>query len=232
MLGFSVRQTNAFSARLEQQSIQLESSFRLAFLHFMEGMNVLHDAVDAAMSADPSAAHEPLEDGLSKLAVANDHLSALGETFVRLRTELFEQADVDASDPLVARERHFGSIDYESAYRELIAYGAALPQHIYWRELTDRIRDGGARAGLRLLDRHLRELQSDVRSFVGEVQTKRRLTGLALAEALHDGSRPVAAIVMGFTRLLATMTYFGILCERASQAYEQAMRRGEALAAG
>ncbi len=231
MLGFSVRQSNEFSARLELHTAKIESSFRLAFLHMMEGMSVLHDAVDVAMSADPSPAGEPLAAGLAKLAAANDRLTALGETFVRLRTELFEQADRDPADPLVARERYFRSIDYETAYRELGAHGAALPQQVFWSELVDRLRDGGARAGMRLLDRHLRELQSDLRSFVGEVQVKRRLTGLALAEALHDGSRPVATIVMGFTRLLTTMTYFGILCERASQAHEQAMRRVDALAA-
>jgi hypothetical protein len=232
MLGFSVRQSNAFSARLEEHSARLERSFRIAFLRMMEGMNALHDAVDGAMGPDSTAADETLAAGLAKLADANDQLSALGETFVRIRTELFEQADLDPSDPLVARERYFGSIDYESAYRELIAYGAALPQHVYWSELTARLRDGGARAGLRLLDRHLRELQSDLRSFVGEVQVKRRLTGFALAEALHDASRPVATVVMGFTRLLTTMTYFGVLCERASQAHEQATGRVAALAAG
>ena len=230
-LGFSVRQGNDFSARLERHSAKTESSFRLAFVHMMEGMNALHDAVDAAMSADSSAATEPLDSGLAKLAAANDQLSILGETFVRTRTELFEQADVDPADPLVARERYFACVDYEAVYRELVAHGAALPHHVYWTELSNRLRDGGVRAGMRLLDRHLRELQSDLRSFVGEVQVKRRLTGLALAEALHDGSRPVATIVMGFTRLLTTMTYFGILCERASQAHEQATRRVDALAA-
>ncbi len=231
MLGFSVRQANDFSARLEQQSTKLESSFRLAYFHMTEGMNTLHDAVDAAMGADPGAAEEPLAAGLAKLATSNDHLTALGESFVRLRTELFEQADVDPADPLVARDRYFACIDYEAAYRELLAHGAALPQHVYWNDLADRLRDGGARAGMRLVDRHLRELQSDLRSFIGEVQVKRRLTGLALAEALHDGSRAVAAIVMGFTRLVTTMTYFGILCEHASHAHEQAMRRVAALAA-
>lgn len=231
LLGFSVRQSNEFSARLEQQTANLESSFRLAFVQMMEGVRALHDAVDAAMGADSSATSGPLDDGLAKLAAANDSLSALGEVFVRIRTELFEQADVDPSDPLVARERYFASIDYEAAYRELAAHGAALPHHLFWTELCDRMRDGGARAGFRLLDRHLRELQSDLRGFVGEVQVKRRLTGLALAEALHDGSRAVAAIVMGFTRLLTTLTYFGILCERASQAHERATQRVEELVA-
>lgn len=231
MLGFSVRQSNDFSARLEQLSDGIESSYRLAFLHMMEGMHTLHDAVDIAMGANPSTADEPLEQGLAKLGIANDQLSALGETFVRIRMELFEQADIDPADPLIAREPYFSSIDYEAIYRELVAHGAALPHHLYWTDLCNRLRDGGVRAGLRLLDRHLRELQSDLRGFVGEVQVKRRLTGMALAEALHDASRAFATIIMGFTRLLTTITYFGILCERASQAHEQATQHVEALVA-
>jgi hypothetical protein len=220
MLGFSVRQSNDFSARLEEQSVVLESSFRLAYVRMMEGMNALHDAVDAALDADAHASSAPLEAGLAKLGAANDQLTALGETFVRLRTELFEQADVDPADPLVARERYFAAVDYEGAYRELLAHGAALPHHLYWTDLVDRLRDGGARAGFRLLDRHLRELQSDLRTFVGEVESLRGLPLADLAATLHGSSRPVATIIVGFTRLLISFTYFAMLCERASQLYE------------
>ena len=102
-----------------------------------------------------------------------------------------------------------------------------LPQRVFWDDLAARVRDGGARAGLRLLDRHLRELQSDLRTFIGEVESFRRLSTAELAPTLHDVSRAVAAIIMGFTRFRTSIMYFGMLCERASQLYERASGHGE-----
>jgi len=222
MLGFSVTYSNSFSEHLERRSSELERHYREANLAVMLGLNVLHDAVDAGLAGDAGAAGAALEQGLTLLGSCNDHLTAIGEALVRTRAELFEREGVDANDPLIAREPFFAAIDSEAMYRELAAHGAALPQRVFWDDLSSRVRDGGARAGLRLLDRHLRELHSDLRTFVGEVESLRRLPLAELAPALHGASRPSATLVVGFTRLLIAFSYFGMLCERASQLYEHA----------
>ncbi len=221
MLGFSVSYSNTFSEHLERRSSELDRHYREANLDLMIGLNDLHDAVDAALLADEHATVAALERGLARLDSCNIHLTQVGEALVRSRSELFEREGIDSTDPLIAREQHFAAIDTDAMYRELAAHGAALPQRVFWDDLAGRVRDGGARAGLRLLDRHLRELQSDLRTFSGEVQSLRSLPLRKLAATLHSASRSTAALVMGFTRLLTTLTYFGILCERASQLHER-----------
>lgn len=220
MLGFSVSYSNAFSEHLEHRSRDLERHYREANLDVQLALNRLHDAVEAALVCDTGGTGSGLEEGLGLLGSCNDHLTAIGEALVRTRAELFEREGVDATDPLIAREPFFAVIDTEAMYRELLAHGAALPQRLYWEDLVARVRDGGARAGLRLLDRHLRELQSDLRTFAGEVESLRGLPPAELGPALHGVSRPVATIIVGFTRLLISFNYFGMLCERASQLYE------------
>ena len=222
-LGLSVTFSNSFSEHLERRSRELERHYREGNVDFMLALNRLHDAVDAALARDGGGVGRGLDGGLGLLASCNDHLTAMGEGLVRTRAELFERQGVDGCDPLIAREPFFAAIDGEAMYRELAAHGAALPQRVFWDDLAARVRDGGARAGLRLLDRNVRELQSDLRTFVGEVESLRRLPMAELAPTLHGASRAVAALGMGFTRLVTSFTYFSMLCERASQLYEQAL---------
>jgi hypothetical protein len=219
-LGFSVRNTTAFSDHLESRTAALDRDYRAAHAQALESFNHLHAAVDSALSGDGEEVSARLGCGLLGLASCNDHLSAIGEALVRTRSELFERVEVDAGDPLIARERYFPLMDYDGLYRELAAHGGALPQRVFWDELVSRLRDGGTRAGLRLLDRHLRELQSDLRTFIAEVESLRGLPLPDLARALHGHSFGIAALLMGFIRLLATCTFFGVICERASLAFE------------
>lgn len=222
-LGFSVTYSNTFSEQLERRSRELERHHREGNVDFMLGMKVLHDAVDAALARDSASADGALDRGLELLDTCNDHLTAIGEALVRTRAELFEREGIDRNDPLIARERWFAAIDIDAMYRELSAHGAALPQRVFWDDVAARVRDGGARAGLRVLDRNLRELQSDLRTFVGEVEALRRLPLAEMAPALHGASRSVATMTMGFTRLLTTFSYFSLLCERASELWEHAI---------
>lgn len=221
-LGFSVTYTNTFSEHLERRSRELERHNREGNVDFMLGMRILHDAVDAALARDAEASEATLARGLELLESCNDHLTAIGDALVRTRAELFEREGVDRADPLIARDCWFAAIDIDAMYRELAAHGAALPQRVFWDDVAARMRDGGARAGLRVLDRNLRELQSDLRTFVGEIEALQRLPLDEMAPALHGASRSVATLTMGFTRLLTTFSYFSLLCERASELWERA----------
>jgi hypothetical protein len=229
-LGFSVAYSNTFSEHLERRSLDIDRAFNRANALLFGALNGLHDAVDAAVAGDAAATTNHLASGLDDLGGCNEQLTAIGEALVRTRSELFEREGADAADPLIARERFFGRLDFESILRELAAHGGALPGRALWDDVAERMRDGGARAGLRLLDRHLRELQSDLRSFVGEVESMRRLPLVDLPPALHGVSLAVAALTTGFTRVLTTFTYFSLLCERASLAYEREQARPAALA--
>jgi hypothetical protein len=229
-LGFSVAYSNTFSEHLEQRSSELDRAYRQAYSLLLGGLDHLHDAVDAALGGDAPTSTTQLVHGLDELEATSERLTIIGEGLVRTRSELFERSGLAPSDPLVAREEFFSTIDYDGFYRELSAHGAALPGRAFWDDVVERMRDGGARAGLRLLDRHLRELQSDLRSFIGEVESMRRLSLAELPPALHGVSLAVASLTTGFTRLLTTFTYFSLLCERASLAYERAQAHPAALA--
>jgi hypothetical protein len=226
-LGFSVHATTPFTEHMERRSEALDRHYRDANSQLMEAFSQLHSAVDTALAGDRAGAAALLDRGLACLASGNDHLSAIGEGLVRTRSELFERGELDATDPLLARERYFATFDYDAVYRELAAHGGALPQRVFWDDVVTRLRDGGARAGLRLLDRHLRELQSDLRTFTADVESLRALPLPDLARALHGHAFGIAALVMGFIRLLATFTYFAFVCERASLAFEAGLSAAE-----
>ena len=151
---------------------------------------------------------------------------------MRVRSELLERGELDPGDPLVTREPFFAELDYEAIYAELLGRGAALPLRAFWDDVVARVRESGTHGGLRFLDRQLRALQSDLRAFTAFVEGSARLHGRAFAVALHDSSVSVAALMVGYTRVLTTFTYFSILCERASALQESAPAVEEIAAAG
>src|ERR1044072_2426475 len=221
-LGFSVRATTAFGEHLERRPTSFDRAYRAAHAEALESFTRLHTVVDAALSGDGPEAVTRLDLGVAGLASCNNHLSAIGESLVRTRSELFEREEVDAADPLIARERHFATMDFDGIYRALAAHGGALPQRAFWDDLVTRVRDGGTRAGLRLLDRHLRELQSDLRTFIADVESLGDLPLTAPARALGGPPFGTAALLMGFIRLLAISAPSGVTWERASLAFEAA----------
>ena len=124
------------------------------------------------------------------------------------------------AEPLVMRERYFGEIDYEALYLELAAEGAVLPGKVLWKDVVSAVRDGGAAAGLRLLEKTLRRLQTAVRSYAAEAALMRERDLPELAAGLHGMSIGVAAILTQWSRLLAHATYFSVVCERVTFAHE------------
>ena len=230
-LGFSLDRSNDFSEELERRSTAMEASFRDGFFKLQLGVGALHDAIDAAIAGDEGRRDERLTFGLGELGGCNDELSALGTALVRVRADLFERGEVDAADPLVTREPFFAALDYEAVYADMLVHGAALPRHVFWDEVASRVRESGSHGGLRLLDRQVRELQSELRAFIAGVESTARLRGRAFAKALHDSSLSVATVMLGYTRLLTTFTYFSVLCEQASLLQESALVEDLAAAA-
>lgn len=231
ILGFSLDRDNDFSGQLESRSAAMETGFRDGFFKLQLGVGALHDAIDAAIAGDDGRTSERLAAGLAELGGCNDELTALGAALVRVRADLFERGEVDGADPLVTREPFFAVVDYEAVYADMLAHGAALPRHVFWDEVASRVRESGSHGGLRLLDRQIRELQSDLRSFIAGVESTARLRGRTFAKALHDSSLSVATVMLGYTRLLTTFTYFSVLCEQASLLQEGALVEAEVAAA-
>ena len=229
--GFSTMASTNLSNQLERHAAAMDAAFTQSHTEYLTGLARLHDAIDSSLADDPAVAAGQFDVGLRHLGASNDQLTRLGDSLVRLRSDLFDNRDVDASDPLLAREPFFARLDYDSLYRELAGQGAALPHRAFWDEVASRVRDGGARGGFRLLDRHVRELQSDLQSLIAHVTASGRLTGRAVGEALHDVAIPTARVLTGFTRLLTTFGYVSFLCERAMLAYEDSVSQAAATAA-
>ena len=228
--GFSTCYSNDFSELMEHKTAELEASLRSGESLFGKGLRSLHDGVDAALQGDAAACAASIARGLAELEECNDHLTVVGHRLVESRAALFERKAAAPDDPLVARERYFATLDYEAIHRELATAGAVLPQRAFWDEVVERLRRGGARAGLRLLDRHLRELQSQLRGLVGDVERLRGLALPVLAPRLHGFSLPVATLMVSFARLSMTLVYLSILCERATQLHELEARHDAAVA--
>jgi len=221
-VGFSSTSSSPLTERLERHAAAIEAAHRNSYLQFLLALATLHDAVDASLADNGSSPREHLGAGVAQLRTSNDHLTALGEGLVRSRTDLFESADLDPAEPLLAREPFFASIDYDALYRDLAAEGAALPHRAFWDEVASRVRDAGARGGFRLLERQMRELQGDLRALIADVESSGRLPGRALGEALHDTAIPVARVMTGYTRLVTSFGYVSVCCDRAMRDYERA----------
>lgn len=232
-IGFSTTYTSLLTTRLEGHCSTMDASYCEGHDLWWGGLRLLHEAVDAALIGDAAAAAEHVTTGKQQLAACNDALSAFGQALVALRSDLFDRGEADSSEPLLVREPFFASLDYDALHHELAGQGAVLPGRVFWDETVARLREGGARGACRLVDRHVRELQSDLHAFIAEVEAAARLPLRPMADALHGTAIPVGRVMTGFTRLVTTCGYVSILCERASQAYEHSQQRaGEALAAG
>ena len=229
--GFSIRYTNSFSESMEKRTADLELALRRGESFFGAGLRTLHDAVDAALAGNAAACASTMALGLGELQECNAQLTTVGRCLVESRAALFERKTVAPDDPLVARERQLAVLDYEAIHRELAAAGAVLPQRAFWDDVVGRLRRGGAWAAMRLVDRHVRELQSHVRSLIGEVESLQGLPLETLAHRLHGFSIPVATITVAFSRLNMTLVYLSILCERATFLYERERLQAEAAVA-
>ncbi len=218
--GFSSTLSSPLTVRLESHAAAVEAGYRDSNAQLLLSLATLHDAVDASLVDDSAAAAAFLASGIYQLLAANEHLTAAGDALVRLRSDLFSHPEVDPSEPLLAREPLFAALDYDGLYRQLAGEGAALPHRAFWDEVASRMRDGGARAGFRLLERHVRELQTDLRALLADVQATARMPGRALGVALHDSAIPTARVLTGYTRLLTTAGYVSFLCEQAMLAYQ------------
>ena len=224
--GFSTSYSNSFSELMERKTAELELALRSSESLFGSGLRTLHDAVDGALQSDAASCADAMARGLDQLQECNEHLTVVGRCLVESRAALFERKEQAPSDPLIARERYFTTLDYEAIHRELAAAGAVIPQRAFWDDVVERLRRGGARSGLRLLDRQVRELQSHLRAFQAAVEGLRELPLSLLGPRLHGVSLPVATLMVSYARLSMTLIYLSILCERATLLYEH--QQGEA----
>jgi len=232
-LGFPTKHVNNLTTRLEGHCSAMEASYCESYVAWRGGLRKLHDSVDAAVAGDSAAAAQHLAAGQGQIAACSNALTAFGQALVDLRSDLFERGEADPAEPLLAREPFFATLDYDAVHRELAGQGAVLPGRVFWDETVSRLREGGARGACRLLDRHVRELQSDLHLFIGGVEAAARLPLQPMAEALHSTSIGVGRVMTGFTRLVTTCGYVSVLCERASQAYERSRQHEvAAVAAG
>ena len=224
MLGFPTIQSSPLVARLECHATMMDASYRGSQQEWLTSLCSLHDAVDAAVAGDSASSRHRLLAGQGQLARCNEQLTALGQALIALRNDLFDR-EADAAEPLLAREPLFATLDYDGLYREHAGQGAVLPHRAFWDEAAARVRNGGARGGCRLLERHLRELQSHLQIFIANVDVAARLPLRVMAETLHGASLAIARVMTGYTRLITTFGYVSLFCERATQAHEQAASR-------
>jgi hypothetical protein len=221
MLGFSTRHTNEFSERLERRAAELDLHFREAHTELLKGMSSLHDSVDSALSNDGAQTASNLNRGLAELAKCNERLSGMVDNLTSARADLAHRQKVDSSDPLIQRERFLSLIDWDQLYRDLVVSGAALPERVFWDDVVSAIRSGGAQGALRLLESQLKDLQTNLCSYIRVVNAMRNLPMQELSHSLHDTSLSVSALVIGLIRFLTSCTYVSLVCGRAMCLYEQ-----------
>ncbi len=125
-LGFPTTHNNPHTARLESRCSTMDSSYGEGYGAWRGGLSTVHDAVDAALAGNAAAAAEHVAAGKQQLAACSGALTAFGQALVNLRSDLFERGAVDSSEPLLAREPFFATLDYDAIHRELAGQGAVL----------------------------------------------------------------------------------------------------------
>lgn len=220
-LGFSTTYTNGFSERLERRAAELSRLFCKSHTKFLHGLDSLHDAVDAALRDSESQTDSNLHNGLAELAECGRDLTLMAEILLSTRMDLAERGAVDSDDPLIYRERFFAMLDYDEVYRTWVTRGAVLPQRVFWDEVVSAVQSGGARAGVQLLERQLKELHANLINYLRAVEGIKQVPIRELARSLHDTSLEVSALGIGFIRFLSICTYMSLLCERTMLLHEQ-----------
>jgi len=220
-LGFSTLHSDSFSRDLERtHGFRMARKHQQFFLDYSDALGELHEAVDAAVDGTSSATKHHIARGLDDLRAANDCVSAIGESLASARQLLTERAEQQPDDPLIAREPLFQQLDYSALYRELLVSGSALPNELFWKETVENVRTGGARAGLRMMEKSVRLLQSSLRAFIHEATSVQRLPLRELAVRLHGMTTETAAIQQYWFTLMLYSTYMTIICGRCTELYE------------
>jgi hypothetical protein len=67
-----------------------------------------------------------------------------------------------------------------------------------------------AQGALRLLESQLKDLQTNLCSYIGKVETMRNLPMGELAHSLHGTSLSVSSLVIGFIQFMTSCTYVSI----------------------
>jgi hypothetical protein len=222
MLGFSTTHANELSERLERRTAELDQRFRKAQADLLNGMSSLHNSVDSALCRDGATTASSLNRGLAELGECNANLSGMLDNLTSSRADLASCREVDPNDPLNLRERFFSHIDWDQLYRDLVTDGAALPRRVFWDEVVSAIESGGTQGALQLLGSQLKDLQTDLCTFIGEVETMRDLPMEKLPHSLHDEpTLRVAALVMGLVQFQVSCTYVSFVCGRAMHLCER-----------
>ena len=220
-LGFSPTYTNELSERLEQRASELDQRFRKAQAEFQNGISSLHDSVDSALCNDRAKTVSCLNRGLAELSECNANLSGMVDNLASTRADLATCREVDPNDPLNLRERFFSLIDWDQLYGDLVTNGAALPRRVFWDEVVSAIQSGGAQGALRLLESQLKDLQTNLCTYIGEVESMRNLPMEKLSHSLHETNLSVSALVVGLVQFLISCTYVSIGCGHAMHLCEQ-----------
>ena len=222
MLGFSTAYTNELGERLERRAEELDQRFRKAQTELLNGMSILHNSVDSALCNDGAKTAFSLNRGLAELGECNANLSGMVDSLTSARADLATCREVDPNDPLNLRERFFSLIDWDQLYRDLMTEGAALPRRVFWDEVVSAIESGGIQCALRLLESQLRDLQTNLCTFISEVETMRNLPIEKLPHSLHDEpTLRVSTLVMGLVQFQVSCTYVSIVCGRAMHLCER-----------
>ena len=220
-LGFSTNYANEFSERLERRAAELSRLFCKSHTKFLQGLESIHDAVDAALCDAKSQSASCLSSGLAELTECRNNLALMAGLLSSTHVDLIERVAIDPGDPLIYRERFFAVIDYDESYRTLATRGSALPRQVFWDEVVLELKSGGACAGVRLLERQLGEIHADLDSYIQAVEEMKELPIREFGHSLHGTSLEVSRLVVGFTRFLTICTYIAILCETAMVFHEQ-----------
>jgi hypothetical protein len=226
-LGFSTTYSNEFSERLERRAAELDSGLRKAHAALLNGMSILHQAVDAASVRDAALMTFNLDRGLAELTESEEGVAGMIDVLASTRAELTHRAS-DSQDPLICRERFFSITDWAPVYQELEAHGAVLPQRVYWDDVVEVVQCGGTPSAIRLLETQLEALRADLGAYIREVNAMRSLPMQVLSFALHGTSLRVSGLITRFTQFLTSCLYLSLICEHAMRRFEQELAESAA----
>ena len=218
-LGFPTFRNTAAGEALEREGGRMAKAYRLGHSQMLRGFELLHEAVDAAIAGDREVMAAKGRQGVRRLELATAAVAEIATTMERSRKALAELIS-EGEDPLALRESYFGRVDVARLYAEVVGGTGGAGDRALWNQVVGAVVEGGAVAGLRVIEKTAWRLLTALREQTVESRRALGREPREAAEALHNSGLGGAVLADLWGALLRQAGYLSLVCEEGTRGWE------------
>ncbi|MDX1632310.1 MAG: hypothetical protein R3234_10635, partial [Thermoanaerobaculia bacterium] len=212
-LGFPTHGPSPLATDLEERSARLARDYRRGHYRLNLALDRLHEATDSAVDGNVEASDRHLQGALKTFQRAHEHGTRMHRELVATRRTFQAQAG-DPTDPFVRRERWFPRLDRDELAHRLREVGVD-PGHSPLTEVLSRVREEGTPGGIRLLEKEVRRIQTEIQRYVSDTGKIPRRPATRFADGLHARAAATLALALPWSRFANLAGTLGFVCQAA-----------------